>query len=97
MMNANRTSGAVEYLRRPAGFLPAGHGVDPVYVENGQEALDMIIQAYAVAENDAVYTPFMVNLDGYVNTHTYELVTIPAQSEVDEFLPPFKSKNAIDF
>jgi pyruvate ferredoxin oxidoreductase alpha subunit len=39
----------------------------------------------------------MVNLDGFVNTHTFELVTIPEQSEVDDFLPPLESKNAIDF
>jgi pyruvate ferredoxin oxidoreductase alpha subunit len=39
----------------------------------------------------------MVNLDGFVNTHTYELVDIPSQKEVDEFLPEFVSKNAIDF
>ena len=99
MMNANRTLAAPwnifgdqrdSLAQRDTGWIQ-------VYVENAQEALDMIIQAYAIAENDGVYTPVMVNLDGYVNTHTYELVTIPAQSEVDEFLPPFKSKNAIDF
>ena len=99
MMNANRTLAAPWNIfgdqrdslsQRDTGWIQ-------VYVENAQEALDMIIQAYAIAENDAVYTPVMVNLDGYVNTHTYELVNIPAQSEVDEFLPPFQSKNAIDF
>ena len=35
-----------------------------VYVENAQESLDMIIQAYAIAENSEVLTPVMVNLDG---------------------------------
>ena len=99
MMNANRTLAAPwnifgdqrdSLAQRDTGWIQ-------VYVENAQEALDMIIQAYAIAENDGVYTPVMVNLDGYVNTHTYELVNIPAQGEVDEFLPPFKSKNAIDF
>ena len=99
MMNANRTLAAPWNIfgdqrdslsQRDTGWIQ-------VYVENGQEALDMIIQAYAIAEDDRVYTPVMVNLDGFVNTHTYELVNIPEQSEVDEFLPPFKSKNAIDF
>src|SRR4030042_4278414 len=99
MMNANRTLAAPwnifgdqrdSLAQRDTGWIQ-------VYVENAQEALDMIIQAYAIAENDGVYTPVMVNLDGYVNTHTYELVNIPAQNEVDEFLPPFKSKNASDF
>ncbi|MDH4264181.1 MAG: pyruvate ferredoxin oxidoreductase [Deltaproteobacteria bacterium] len=99
MMNANRTLAAPwnifgdqrdSLAQRDTGWIQ-------VYVENGQEALDMIIQAYAIAENDRVYTPVMVNLDGFVNTHTYELVDVPAQHEVDEFLPPFRSKNAIDF
>jgi len=99
MMNANRTLAAPwnifgdqrdSIAQRDTGWIQ-------VYVENGQEALDMIIQAYAIAENDSVYTPVMVNLDGFVITHTYELVDIPSQEEVDEFLPPFKSKNAVDF
>ena len=99
MMNANRTLAAPWNIfgdqrdslsQRDTGWIQ-------VYVENGQEALDMIIQAYAIAEHDRVYTPVMVNLDGFVNTHTFELVNIPEQSEVDEFLPPLKSKNAIDF
>jgi pyruvate ferredoxin oxidoreductase alpha subunit len=99
MMNANRTLAAPWNIfgdqrdslsQRDTGWIQA-------YVENGQEALDMIIQAYAIAEDDRVYTPIMVNLDGFVNTHTFELVRIPEQDEVDEFLPPFKSKNAVDF
>ncbi len=99
MMNANRTLAAPwnifgdqrdSLAQRDTGWIQ-------VYVENGQEALDMIIQAFAIAEDDRVYTPVMVNLDGFVNTHTYELVDIPEQAEVDEFLPPFRSKNAVDF
>jgi pyruvate ferredoxin oxidoreductase alpha subunit len=99
MMNANRTLAAPwnifgdqrdSLAQRDTGWIQ-------VYVENGQEALDMIIQAYAIAEDDRVYTPVMVNLDGFVNTHTYELVDMPGQQEVDEFLPPFQSQNAIDF
>jgi pyruvate ferredoxin oxidoreductase alpha subunit len=99
MMNANRTLAAPWNIfgdqrdslsQRDTGWIQ-------VYVEDGQEALDMTIQAYAIAEDDRVYTPMMVNLDGFVNTHTFELVKIPEQSEVDAFLPPFKSKNAVDF
>lgn len=99
MMNANRTLAAPwnifgdqrdSLAQRDTGWIQ-------VYVENGQEALDMIIQAYRIAEHEDVYTPVMVNLDGFVNTHTYELVDVPAQEDVDEFLPPFASKNAVDF
>ena len=99
MMNANRTLAAPWNIfgdqrdslsQRDTGWIQ-------VYVENGQEALDMTIQAYAIAEDERVYTPMMVNLDGFVNTHTFELVKIPEQTEVDAFLPPFKSRNAVDF
>jgi len=99
MMNANRTLAAPwnifgdqrdSIAQRDTGWLQ-------VYVENGQEALDMIIQAYKIAEHKDVYMPVMVNLDGFVNTHTYELVDIPGQNAVDEFLPAFASQNAIDF
>jgi pyruvate ferredoxin oxidoreductase alpha subunit len=99
MMNANRTLAAPWniFADQRDSLAQRDTGWIQVYVENGQEALDMIIQAYAIAENDGVYTPVMVNLDGYANTHTFELVNLPEQHEVDEFLPPFKSRNAIDF
>jgi len=39
----------------------------------------------------------MVNLDGFILTHTYELVDIPEQEMVDEFLPPFQTPNKMSF
>ncbi|MDT8903635.1 pyruvate ferredoxin oxidoreductase [Anaeroselena agilis] len=99
MMNANRTVAAPwnifgdhrdSLAMRDAGWLQ-------VYVENGQEALDAVIQAYKVAEDPAVRTPVMVCLDGFVLTHTYEVVSIPGQREVDAFLPPFvPGENVLD-
>ncbi len=68
-----------------------------VYVEDAQEALDMVIQAYKIAEHKKVLTPFMVNLDGFILTHTYELVSVPKQEIVDKFLPPFTTVNKMDF
>lgn len=67
-----------------------------VYVENAQESLDMIIQAYAIAEHSKVLTPVMVNLDGFILTHTYEKVNIPNQEDVDEFLPEFNLEHKMD-
>ncbi|MBL8966902.1 MAG: hypothetical protein JNG85_07830 [Spirochaetaceae bacterium] len=64
-----------------------------VYVEDAQEALDMVLQAYRVAEDPAVLTPFMINLDGFVLTHTYELVELPEQADADRYLPPFRTTN----
>jgi pyruvate ferredoxin oxidoreductase alpha subunit len=67
-----------------------------VYVEDAQEALDMTLQAYRIAEAEGILTPIMVNLDGFILTHTYEPVDEPAQSEVDAFLPPFATPNKMD-
>ena len=57
----------------------------------------MIIQAYKIAEHRKVLTPFMVNLDGFILTHTYEMVEIPDQEMVDAFLPPFETPNKMSF
>ncbi len=99
MMNANRTLAAPwniygdhrdSLAMRDAGWLQ-------VYVENAQEALDTVLQAYRVAEDAAVRTPAMVCLDGFVLTHTYEIVNIPGQREVDAFLPPYApGENVLD-
>lgn len=71
-------------------------GFIQLYVESGQEALDTLIQAYRLAEDPEVMLPVMVNLDGFTLTHTYDLVEIPDQEEVDRFLPPFVTDNKFD-
>jgi pyruvate ferredoxin oxidoreductase alpha subunit len=95
MMNANRALALPWSIfgDQSDSLLLLGSGWIQVYVEDAQEALDMMIQAYKIAEHPSVLTPFMVNLDGFVLTHTYELVDIPAQEEVDAFLPPFETPN----
>lgn len=90
MMNANRalaTPWNIYGDQMDSMFL-LNSGWIQVYVEDAQEALDMMIQAYKIAEHKDVMTPMMVNLDGFVLTHTYEIVDIPEQKMVDEFLPP---------
>ena len=58
------------------------------YCEGNQEVLDTIIQAYKVAEQ--VLLPAMVILDAFVLSHTSEIVDIPDQALVDEYLPPYE-------
>jgi pyruvate ferredoxin oxidoreductase alpha subunit len=64
------------------------------YAENNQEALDLVIQAYRIAEQERVLLPAMVAIDAYTLTHTYEIVEVPSQQEVDDFLPPYKPLHA---
>lgn len=97
MMNANRaiaTPWNIYGDQMDSMFL-LNSGWIQVYVEDAQEALDMMIQAYKIAEDENVMAPVMVNLDGFVLTHTYELVSIPSQEAVDAFLPPIKLKDQI--
>lgn len=66
------------------------------YAESVQEAVDLIAQAYRVAESKDVMLPVMVCMDGYVLTHIYEPVLLPEQAMVDDFLPPFKPDYKLD-
>ena len=64
------------------------------YAENNQEALDLILAAFKVAENEKVLLPAMVGFDAFILTHTVEPVEIPDQEVVDEFLGEYKPKHA---
>jgi pyruvate ferredoxin oxidoreductase alpha subunit len=58
-------------------------------VESCQEALDTVLQAFKVAEDRKILLPVMVCLDGFTLSHTAEVVEIPTQEQVREFLPPY--------
>lgn len=67
-----------------------------MYAENNQEAADMHIQAFKIAEDSDVMLPVMVCMDGFLITHTYEPVELYDQSLVDDFLPEFKPRYKLD-
>lgn len=67
-----------------------------LYAEDAQEALDLTLQAYKVAEDPEVMLPVMVCLDGFVLTHTYEVVDVPDQELVDSFIPYRQFANKMD-
>jgi len=64
------------------------------YAGNNQEVLDSIILGFKVAEKVSI--PFMIVLDAFVLSHTYEPVDIPDQDKVDKFLPPYKPEWKLD-
>jgi pyruvate ferredoxin oxidoreductase alpha subunit len=65
-----------------------------LFAETNQEALDLHIQAFRLAEE--LSTPVMVCMDGFILTHAVERVDIPAQAQVDAFLPPFQPRQLLD-
>ena len=65
-----------------------------LYAETNQEALDLHIQAFRLAEE--LSTPVMVCMDGFILTHAVERVDIPDQEQVDAFLPRFEPRQVLD-
>ncbi|MGQ9551516.1 MAG: transketolase C-terminal domain-containing protein [Candidatus Bathycorpusculaceae bacterium] len=66
------------------------------YCADNQEVFDTIIQAYKLCENEKVFLPAMICLEGFILSHTYAPVQIPEQEEIDDFLPPYKSGWVLD-
>ena len=99
MMNANRATCLPWniYGDQRDSLALLDHGWIQVYALDAQEALDLSIMAFRLAEDPAVMTPVMVNLDGFALTHTYETVDIPTQEQADRFLPPYTTSNKFDF
>ncbi|HWI82193.1 pyruvate ferredoxin oxidoreductase [Ramlibacter sp.] len=65
-----------------------------LFAESNQEALDLHIQAFKLAEELSM--PVMVCMDGFILTHAYERVNLPSQADVDAFLPPYEPRQVLD-
>ena len=65
-----------------------------LFAESNQEAVDLHIQAFRLAESLSV--PVMVCMDGFVLTHAFEQVDLPTQEQVDAFLPAFVPQQMLD-
>jgi len=65
------------------------------YVENAQEVLDTIIQAYKVAEDPRVLLPVAVCFDGLVISHFYEPVQLPKAEKVVRFLGNYHPQHVV--
>jgi pyruvate ferredoxin oxidoreductase alpha subunit len=65
-----------------------------LFAETNQEALDLHIQAFKLGEELSM--PVMVCMDGFILTHAVERVDMPAQAEVDAFLPPYEPRQVLD-
>jgi pyruvate ferredoxin oxidoreductase alpha subunit len=66
-----------------------------MFAADGQETIDMMVQAFKIAENREVMLPVNVNLDGFQLTHVVEPMFMPDQKEIDDFLPPYEPYAAV--
>jgi pyruvate ferredoxin oxidoreductase alpha subunit len=65
-----------------------------LFVEDNQQAVDIHIQAFKIAE--ALSLPVMVCMDGFILTHAIEGIDVPDQKQVDKFLPSFVPRQILD-
>lgn len=98
MVNANRSVSAPLniWTDQQDSMIVRDSGWLQFYAENNQEACDLILQAYRIAEDHRVMLPVMVCVDGFVLPHAFEVVDLPSQEEVDAFLPPYQPLYCLD-
>ena len=58
------------------------------HCSSNQEVYNTILQAFRVAEQ--INIPVMVNFDGFAISHCLMPLTLPAQEDIDRFLPPYE-------
>ena len=92
MANANRAvSGPLNIWNDHTDIMPQrDSGWICLFTENGQEAIDLSIMSFKIAEDPEVMLPCVVNIDGFQLTHMIEPLEFPSQAEVAKFLPPRK-------
>ncbi len=61
-----------------------------IYSENSQEAYDNFIQAFRIAEHLEVRTPALVGLDGFIISHSMEVIQVEDDQKVKEFIGEYK-------
>jgi pyruvate ferredoxin oxidoreductase alpha subunit len=91
MLIANRAiSGPINIWNDHSDIMPMRDtGWISFFADNGQEVVDMTIQAFKVGEDRRVMLPVNVNMDGFQLTHMVEPIIMPDQEEVDRFLPAY--------
>jgi len=66
------------------------------FAQDAQEALDLTLIGYRVAEDHRVLIPWVVAVDGFGTTHVASPVDIPTKEQVEKFLPPYKPPYPLD-
>lgn len=66
-----------------------------LYAENHQEAYDNMIMAPVIAENMDVRLPVMVCMDGFIISHSVEMVQVEDDQQVKDFVGEHISVNSL--
>lgn len=66
-----------------------------IHAEDNQEILDLVVQAYKIAEDKRVLLPINVCFDGFYLSHMTERVLVPEQDKVDAFLGKYHPEHIL--
>ncbi len=66
------------------------------FAENGQEAADLTLHAFRVAEDHRVLLPMIVNIDGFTLSHFIEPVELADPKLVAKYLPDYEPVQRLD-
>jgi len=66
------------------------------FTENAQEAFDLTLCAFKIAEDPQVLFPVMINLDGFFVSHVVEPLYLLEKDELEGFIPPLKYPYPLD-
>jgi len=67
-----------------------------IVLENGQEAVDNVLCAFNIAEDNRVLLPVMLHIDGFYLTHVIEPIYMPEQEKVNKYITPNKYPLPLD-
>ncbi|MBE0516436.1 MAG: pyruvate ferredoxin oxidoreductase [Methanophagales archaeon] len=67
-----------------------------IFAENNQQAFDLTVCAYRIAEDKEVLFPAMVHMDGFYLSHVTEGVMLPDEEEVAQFIPDYEYPFVLD-
>jgi pyruvate ferredoxin oxidoreductase alpha subunit len=65
-----------------------------LHAADNQEAVDTTIQAFRITQETEL--PVMVCMDGFILTHTMEVIDMPDPAQIDDWLPPFTFARQLD-
>ena len=66
-----------------------------IYVEDAQEIYDSLIMALPLAEDPEIKLPVMVSFDGFVISHTNQVLDILEDQKVKDFVGEYNPENTL--
>jgi pyruvate ferredoxin oxidoreductase alpha subunit len=67
-----------------------------LFAENGQEACDLVIQSFKMAEDKRVLLPVMLHFDGFILSHMVEPIELLSRDDVKSWLPDYVPQQRLD-